>query len=186
MGEMKRILIVEDSPTVIEMMKLMLRDMNVKVQTAGSEFGMFQSIESFGKIVDLIIMDITLKSENGLDLIERLRENPKYQTLPVIVVTEHAKTDFILRAKNLSVKSFIRKPIEKQIFIERLVEAIGIEPLSTVRPAGSSSEPETKNENSAPADENQIASQAEPSSTVDLNAELQNSDPVNQGLPDSE
>lgn len=129
MGEIKRILIVEDSPTVIEMMRLMLKDMNVKIQTAGSEFGMFQAIESFGKTVDLVIMDITLKSENGLDLIAKIRDNPKYMELPVIVVTEHAQKDFILRAKSLSVKSFIRKPIEKSIFIERLVEAIGIEPL---------------------------------------------------------
>lgn len=129
MGELKRILIVEDSPTVIEMMRLMLKDMNVKIQTAGSEFGMFQAIEAFGKTVDLVIMDITLKSENGLDLIAKIRDNPKYMELPVIVVTEHAQKDFILRAKSLNVKSFIRKPIEKGIFVERLVEAIGIEPL---------------------------------------------------------
>lgn len=173
MGEMKRILIVEDSPTVIEMMKLMLRDMNVKVQTAGSEFGMFQAIESFGKIVDLIIMDITLKSENGLDLIERLRENPKYQTLPVIVVTEHAKTDFILRAKNLSVKSFIRKPIEKQIFIDRLVEAIGIEPLSTVRPAGTATSKEEAPEpdTAASFDENALSEQTETTTEKTLESE---------------
>lgn len=129
MGEMKRILIVEDSPTIIEVMRIMLKEMNVKIQTAGSEFGMFQAIESFGKTVDLVIMDITLKSENGLDLIEKIRLNPKYTDLPVIVVTEHAQKDFILRAKKLNVKSFIRKPIEKEIFISRLVDAIGIEPL---------------------------------------------------------
>ncbi len=139
MGEMKRILIVEDSPTVIEMMRLMLKDMNVKIQTAGSEFGMFQAIESFGKIVDLVIMDITLKSENGLDLIQKIRMNERYKELPVIVVTEHATKDFILRAKDLNVKSFIRKPIEKGIFIARLDEAIGIEalvyPTSKVEPS---------------------------------------------------
>lgn len=129
MGEMKRILIVEDSPTVIEMMRLMLKEMNVKIQTAGSEFGMFQAIESFGKLADLVIMDITLKSENGLDLIAKIRENPKYAEIPVVVVTEHAQKDFILRAKSLNVKSFIRKPLEKSVFIERLEDAIGIEPL---------------------------------------------------------
>lgn len=132
MGEMKRILIVEDSPTIIEVMRIMLKEMNVKIQTAGSEFGMFQAIESFGKTVDLVIMDITLKSENGLDLIEKIRMNANYTELPVIVVTEHAKKDFILRAKELNVKSFIRKPIEKEVFISRLVDAIGIEPLPTL------------------------------------------------------
>lgn len=133
MGEIKRILIIEDSPTVIEVMKLMLRDMNVKIFTAGSEFGMFQAIESFGKTVDLILMDITLKSENGLDLVAKLRANERYQDLPVIVVTEHANLDFVLRAKELKVSSFIRKPIEKAIFIDRLVETIQLEPLASAR-----------------------------------------------------
>lgn len=133
MGEMKRILIIEDSPTVIEMMKLMLKDMNVKIFTAGSEFGMFQAIESFGKTVDLILMDITLKSENGLDLVANLRANERYQDLPVIVVTEHANVDFVLRAKELRVSSFIRKPIDKAIFIDRLEETIQIETLASAR-----------------------------------------------------
>lgn len=130
MGEMKRILIVEDSPTVIDMMKLMLKELNVKVLTAGSEFGMLQSIESFGKVVDLIIMDITLKTENGLDLITKLRESERYQEIPVIVVTEHAQSDFVLRAKALGVKSFIRKPLDKTTFIERLEDTIIIERLA--------------------------------------------------------
>lgn len=151
MGEIKRILIIEDSPTVIEMMKLMLKDMNAKIFTAGSEFGMFQAIESFGKTVDLILMDITLKSENGLDLVAKLRANERYQDIPVIVVTEHANLDFVLRAKELKVSSFIRKPIEKSIFIDRLVETIQLETLARARKPilsaddeSSASDPETQ------------------------------------------
>jgi hypothetical protein len=45
------------------------------------------------------------------------------------VVTDHAQKDFILRAKELNVLLYIKKPIEKEIFISRLVDAIGIEPL---------------------------------------------------------
>lgn len=156
MSEMKRILIVEDSPTIIEVMRIMLKEMNVKIQTAGSEFGMFQAIESFGKTVDLVIMDITLKSENGLDLIEKIRLNPKYTDLPVVVVTEHAQKDFILRAKKLNVKSFIRKPIEKEIFISRLVDAIGIEPLPMLyKPTSKPDvEPPASADTSAPDEDN--------------------------------
>lgn len=135
MSDIKRILVVEDSPTVIEMMRIMLKDYNVKIQTAGSEFGMFQSIEAFGKIVDLVIMDITLKSENGLDLVEKIRQNAKYQELPVIIVTEHAKAELILRAKGLNVRSYIRKPIEKKLFIERISEVITLEQIALGQPA---------------------------------------------------
>ena len=122
----KRILIVEDSPTVIEQMKLMLSEYDVKVSTAGSEFGMLQHIEQYGKLVDLIIMDLSLKSENGLDLIDKLRKNLKFSTIPVIVVTEHAKKDFILRAKGLQVSEYIRKPFSKEVFLSRVSNVIDL------------------------------------------------------------
>lgn len=170
MGEIKRILIIEDSPTVIEMMKLMLKDMNVKIFTAGSEFGMFQAIESFGKTVDLILMDITLKSENGLDLVAKLRANERYQDLPVIVVTEHANLDFVLRAKELRVSSFIRKPIDKNIFIERLVETIQLEPLASSRkPIYSADDDPTSLQEEKTDFPDEDASEREPNANIENN-----------------
>lgn len=189
MSEMKRLLIVEDSPTIIALMRTMLKEMNVKIQTAGSEFGMFQAIESFGKTVDLIIMDITLKSENGLDLISKMRENPNYVDIPVVVVSEHAILDFIVRAKELNVKSFIRKPLVKEIFIERLVDAIGIEPLPLRTPANiepapsvlSTGEAPLSNETEAQSPESASETGTEPEVsdeneiTEDVQAEIENS-----------
>jgi len=125
MENQKRILIVEDSPTVVEHMKMLLRNSNVKVLNAGSEFGMMQSIESYGKIVDLILMDLTLKAENGMDLIKNLRTNERYNDLPIIIITEHANKDLILEARKLKVSGYLKKPIEKESFLDRIYEVIG-------------------------------------------------------------
>lgn len=122
--DLKRVLIVEDSPTVVEQMRLFLKTENCKVTHAGSEFGMMQMIEEYGKVVDLVIMDVNLKNENGLDLVEKLRTNDKYASLPVIVVTEHAQVDFIMRAKDLKVSDYIRKPITKDSFVDRVKKAL--------------------------------------------------------------
>lgn len=126
MEDLKRILIVDDSPTVIEHVKLLLKDYNVKLNTAGSSFGMYQNIESYGKIADLILMDLTLKKEHGLDLIEDLRSNDKYKEIPVIIVTEYVTKEFIMRAKKLSVSHYIKKPIKKDLLIGRIKELIPI------------------------------------------------------------
>lgn len=126
MEDLKRILIVDDSPTVIEHVKLLLKDYNVKLNTAGSSFGMYQNIESYGKLTDLILMDLTLKAEHGLDLIEDLRANEKYKDIPVIIVTEYVTKEFILRAKKLSVSHYIKKPIKKELLINRIQEIIPI------------------------------------------------------------
>lgn len=125
MENQKRILIVEDSPTVVEHMKMLLKNSNVKVLNAGSEFGMMQSIESYGKVVDLILMDLTLKAENGMDLIRNLRDNDRYKDLPIIIITEHANKDLILEARKLKVKGYLKKPIEKETFLDRIYDVIG-------------------------------------------------------------
>jgi DNA-binding response OmpR family regulator len=125
MDGQKRIVIVEDSPTVVAHMKMMLKNSNVKVLNVGSEFGLMQSIESYGKLVDLILMDLTLKTENGMDLIRNLRSNEKYRELPIIIITEHASKALILEAKELKVRSYLKKPIQKDIFLERIYEVIG-------------------------------------------------------------
>ncbi len=125
MQDQKRILIVEDSPTVVEHMKMILKNSNVKVLNAGSEFGLMQSIESYGKIVDLILMDLHLKTENGMDIIRNLRKNEKYRNLPIIIITEHASKELILEARSLKVRGYLKKPIQKEIFLDRVYEVIG-------------------------------------------------------------
>lgn len=125
MENTKRILIVEDSPTVVEHMKMLLKNSNVKVLNAGSEFGMMQSIESYGKVVDLILMDLTLKTENGMDLIRNLRSNDRYKDLPIIIITEHVSKSLILEARELQVKGYLKKPIQKETFLDRIYEVLG-------------------------------------------------------------
>lgn len=184
MSEMKRLLIVEDSPTIIALMRTMLKEMNVKIQTAGSEFGMFQAIESFGKTVDLVIMDITLKSENGLDLISKMRENPNYAEIPVVVVSEHAILDFIVRAKELNVKSFIRKPLVKEIFIERLIDAVGIEPLTARTPANSAPASSVFSTDGTPLPDDDQSLESEAADENEINEDVQ--DDIENSNVDSE
>ena len=125
MENTKRILIVEDSPTVVEHMKMLLKNSNVKVLNAGSEFGMMQSIESYGKLVDLVLMDLTLKTENGMDLIRNLRSNDRYKELPIIIITEHVSKNLILEARELRVRGYLKKPIQKDTFLDRIYEVLG-------------------------------------------------------------
>ena len=125
MENTKRILIVEDSPTVVEHMKMLLKNSNVKVLNVGSEFGMMQSIESYGKLVDLVLMDLTLKTENGMDLIRNLRSNERYKKLPIIIITEHVSKNLILEARELKVRGYLKKPIEKETFLDRIYEVVG-------------------------------------------------------------
>ena len=116
----KRVMIVEDSNTVRYEVKLILDKIGITLIEAANELGMFNMMEEYGKCVDLLIMDLTLKRENGFDLIKKLREIEKYRNIPVIVLTERADKDSVLKAREMEVAGYLRKPIQKDELIERV------------------------------------------------------------------
>ncbi len=116
----KKVMIVEDSPTVRFEVKVILEKIGVVVVEAANEFGMINMMEEYGKCVDLVIMDLTLKTENGFDLITKLKSSEKYKDIPVLVLSERADKDSVLKAKELDVSGYIRKPIQKDELLERV------------------------------------------------------------------
>jgi two-component system, chemotaxis family, chemotaxis protein CheY len=120
----KKVMIVEDSHTVRYEVKIILDKIGVTLVEVANGMGMFNVIEEYGKSVDLIIMDLTLKKENGFDLIRQLREMDKYKEIPVLILSEHANKDNVLLAKELGVLGYLRKPIQKDELIDRVKSII--------------------------------------------------------------
>ena len=116
----KKVLIVEDSPTIRQQVKMILEKVGITVVQAANELGMFNVIEEYGKCVDLIIMDVTLKYENGFDLIRKIKYSDKYKNIPVLVLSEHAGKEHILEAKELGVSGYLKKPLIKDELLNRL------------------------------------------------------------------
>lgn len=124
MEDKKVVLIVDDSPSIRREVKVILEKSDYYIRASGSEFGMMNSIIEYGKMVDLILMDLTLNEEFGLDLIENLKAFPKYANIPVIVLTEHADRDNVEKAKILGVKGYLRKPINAELLLNKVNEVL--------------------------------------------------------------
>lgn len=89
-------------------------------------------IEEYGKITDLIIMDLTLQYENGFDIVKELKEADKYKDIPILVLTEHADKVNVLKARELGVSGYLRKPIKSQEFTGKVKSILGIENEETI------------------------------------------------------
>lgn len=57
----------------------------------------------------IILMDILLDHENGLDILERIRKNEKYRDIPVIVFTNYDTKESRQRALDLGAMDYIIK-----------------------------------------------------------------------------
>lgn len=70
--------------------------------------------------VDMIICDIKLNDENGLDFIEVVRKNN--QNIPIVILSGNKNEEFLFRAIPLNLVAYLLKPIKYKEFVETLTK----------------------------------------------------------------
>jgi DNA-binding response OmpR family regulator len=103
----RKILVVEDDPDQLEVIRLSLKAAGFAIGTAAS--GTDALVKTRSIAPDLIILDLMLPGLNGFDVCESLRRDPATASLPIIMVTgmrsefgrfaglESGATDFLLK-----------------------------------------------------------------------------------------
>lgn len=75
------------------------------------------------KKVDVIISDILLENENGIDFLRSLKEN-EHINIPAILTTAHTDTKYLLDAIKLKVENYIVKPINIKELLNTLHDVL--------------------------------------------------------------
>lgn len=114
-----KILIVDDFSTMRRIIKNLLRDLGFN-NTAEADDGatalpMLQS-GSF----DFLVTDWNMPNMTGIQLLEKVRSDPKLQKLPVLMVTAEAKRDQIVMAAQAGVNGYIVKPFTAATLKEKI------------------------------------------------------------------
>ena len=110
------VLIIEDN---LDNMKLGLRILNAEGYQCE---GVTSAEEGLARLeeapFDIVLMDISLPGMDGTEATRRLRENPKFRTLPIIAVTAHAIATERAAILASGVTTFVAKPIDVDDFVE--------------------------------------------------------------------
>ncbi len=70
----------------------------------------------------LVLLDLKLPKVDGLDVLRRLRANPRTRLLPVVVLTSSREEEDLLTSYSLGANSYVRKPVEFSRFAEAIHE----------------------------------------------------------------
>ncbi|MBE9103903.1 response regulator [Nostoc cf. edaphicum LEGE 07299] len=104
------ILLVENDLPNANLMQIYLRKLGYQVTWVKNADEMWEALRQLDPAV--ILMDVCLADENGLNLIQQLREHQQYRTIPVIVQTAMAMKGDRETCLAAGVNDYISKPID--------------------------------------------------------------------------
>lgn len=115
----KVLMIVEDEPTIIEVICLILSEDNYKFVACPTIKVYRQELSK--QIPDLIILDVGLPDGNGIDICTEIKSHKILQEIPVILMSAH------LDAKNSAeycADLFIEKPFSIDVFRQQITRLL--------------------------------------------------------------
>jgi CheY-like chemotaxis protein len=132
--QVKRILLVEDSPNDVELILTSFSEggltNEVVVVRDGEEAldylykrGVFELGKDEPPVV--ILLDLKLPKIDGLEVLAHLKSDPMFRQIPVVVLTSSCEEPDLLRCYELSTNAYVVKPINFQEF-RQVVQQLGL------------------------------------------------------------
>ena len=114
------IVYLEDDVSLLTHTKDILDDFVKNVYAVKTSKAAYQVIKS--EKVDVIVSDILLENENGIDFLRQLKSESI--TIPMILTTAHTDTKYLLDAIKLKVENYIVKPINIKELLNTLHDVL--------------------------------------------------------------
>lgn len=120
---MKKILLVDDSPSVRQQVRLALTEAGYPVVEATDGLDGLSKLAATPD-VGLIISDVNMPRMNGLDMVEKVKSDQKNSALPVLMLTSEGQPALIERAKKAGVKGWVVKPFKAEMLISAIKQLL--------------------------------------------------------------
>ncbi len=70
----------------------------------------------------IVLLDLKLPKVDGLEVLRQMRDDPRTQLMPVVILTSSKEESDVLRGYELRANSYIRKPVDFARFVEAVRE----------------------------------------------------------------
>ena len=113
-----RVLLIDDEQFYFKLLQKSLKEPEYKLEYAKSGNEGLAKIPAFEP--ELLIVDLKLPELDGFEIVKRLRRDPKFGYLPVIVITSQDELSEKLRAFELGADDYLVKPFQPEELVARM------------------------------------------------------------------
>ncbi|OGH09728.1 MAG: hypothetical protein A2152_03905 [Candidatus Levybacteria bacterium RBG_16_35_6] len=114
----KKVTVIDDDDAILEVCRILLeKDYDVETLTEGSII-----LDRKDDLPDLVLLDILLAGEDGIEIARKLKENKKTKNISIIVFSAHPKGQEEARAAGIEL--FLQKPFEIEDLLKIVKENI--------------------------------------------------------------
>lgn len=118
------IMLVEDNPDDIELTTRALKQSglkgNIRLARDGQEALSILKGQSNSELPGLILLDISLPRFSGIDLLEKLKRDSRFDQIPVVMLTGSTMDRDIQRSCDLGARTYLVKPVSGEALLDVL------------------------------------------------------------------
>ncbi len=120
----RTIMVVDDSPDLVEIVRLTLEGKGFNVKCAYSGKELLAALEK--EKPDLILLDVMMPGMDGFEVLIRLKWNPATASIPVILLTAKVHHEDVLRGYKLGTDHYIKKPFDNTQLVTSINRLLGL------------------------------------------------------------
>ncbi|MHB1586226.1 MAG: response regulator [Acidiferrobacteraceae bacterium] len=114
----KNILVVDDSPTEVHLLREMLSKNGFVVSTANSGEEAIEKLKA--EKPDLVLMDVVMPGMSGFEATRAITRNPATSAIPVIICTTKGQETDKAWGLRQGAKDYIVKPIVEKVLLDKI------------------------------------------------------------------
>ena len=122
-NESAQILIVDDEPTLCELLEAMVSSLGIKAKSITRSLKVMDEVKS--SFYHLIFLDVFMPEKSGFDLIPDIRKVSS--DTKIIIITGHADKELAIKALRLGAFDFLEKPIDMELLSYSVNRALHIQ-----------------------------------------------------------
>lgn len=123
------IVVVDDDELVRDLVRNGLSQEKCRITQAENGVKLLQYLEKTKRFSllskpDLIVLDVNMPDMNGFEVLEKLKSDPEFQTIPVIMLTRRDEDETVMKAFHSGAVDYITKPFKAPELAARIIGAL--------------------------------------------------------------